>query len=126
MRRPAGSLIAIALFSLAIAAQIQTSTVEGIVVKQGGTDPVQGAVVTFTPVSGTAKTATSGEDGRFVIANLPPGRYQITSTRTGFVKARRGSGPANLTLVQGQHLTGVRIQLTPMAVITGRVLDENG
>lgn len=126
MRRSAASLIATALFSLVIAAQNQTATVEGIVMKQASTDPVQGAAVTFTPVSGTAKTATSGEDGKFVIANLTPGRYQITSTRTGFVKARRGSGPANLTLVQGQHLTGVRIQLTPTAVITGRVLDENG
>jgi len=95
-------------------------------VKQGSTDPVQGAVVTLTPLSGTPKTATSGEDGKFVAANLTPGRYQITSTRTGFVKARRGSGPANLTLVPGQRLTDVRIQLIPTAVITGRVLDENG
>jgi hypothetical protein len=126
MRRPAGALLAIVLFSFVVPAQTETATVEGIVVKQGSTDPVQGAVVTFTPLSGTPKTATSGEDGKFIAANLTPGRYQIASTRTGFVKALRGSGPANLTLAPGQRLTDVRIQLTPTAVITGRVLDENG
>jgi hypothetical protein len=126
MRRLAGALVALALLSLVVPAQTETATVEGIVVKQGSMDPVQGAVVTFTPLSGTPKTATSGEDGKFVAANLTPGRYQITSTRTGFVKARRGSGPANLTLAPGQRLADVRIQLTPTAVITGRVLDETG
>jgi hypothetical protein len=117
----------LALFlTLSFLAQAETATVEGVVVKQGTSDPVQGAVVTFTPVTGSGRTATSGEDGKFTIANLPAGRYSLTSTRTGFVKARRAGGPANLTLAAGQRLADVRIQLTPTAVITGRVLDENG
>jgi hypothetical protein len=43
------------------------------------------ATVTVTDITtGTERTATANETGRYVLANLPPGTYNLTVSKTGF------------------------------------------
>src|SRR5260221_2861256 len=64
--------------------QITTGVIQGTV-----TDP-SGAVVPGAEVSiknldtNFTKTLATDNDGRFVAALMPPGRYKITVTKTGF------------------------------------------
>jgi len=101
------------------------ASIEGVVVKAGSTDPLQGVTVTATPENGSVKKSTSDADGKFAIRDLAAGRYVISITRTGYSKPRRGAGPANVSLVAEQSMAGVKLQMAATAVITGRVLDEN-
>jgi hypothetical protein len=109
-------------------AQQQTpapALIEGVVLKSGSTDPLQGVTITATSDSGAAKKATSDADGNFSIRDLAAGRYVLSISRTGFAKPKRGAGPVNITLIAGQSVTGVKLQMAATAVITGKVLDEN-
>lgn len=61
----------------------------------GGTvaDPanaaVAGATVTLTDTStGAARTSVTNESGRFFLANVLPGTYDVTITKTGFRVAK--------------------------------------
>ena len=82
---------------------------------------------------GPARSYSAGSDagGRFTIANVAPGKYRITATRTGFVDAEYGSrDPQRPGTVQSldarQQLTGIVFRMTPHGVITGRIVDQDG
>lgn len=73
--------------------------------------------------------AVSGGDGRFSVAGIPPGTYLLVAERTGFVHMVTASGVIPLptvTLRAGDHVTDFRLEMTPRAVILGRVVDEFG
>jgi protocatechuate 3,4-dioxygenase beta subunit len=79
----------------------------------------------------TSQTAITNDAGEFTFAALPAGRYLITATRPGFIPmsfgAKRAEGPGSaISLVDGQHVSGVRLALLRGAVITGTVRDERG
>jgi protocatechuate 3,4-dioxygenase beta subunit len=101
------------------------ASIEGHVLKSGSTDPLQGVTVTATPETGAAKKSTSDAEGNFAIRDLAAGRYMLSIAKTGYAKPRRGAGPANISVIAGQSITGVKLQMAATAVITGRVLDEN-
>ena len=74
---------------------------------------------------------SSDEAGKFVFEDVAPGRYMLTSEKTGFVTQRYGarsdSSPGTpLVLEAGNELKDVAIQMTPQAVIAGRVTDQDG
>jgi len=74
---------------------------------------------------------TSDEAGKFVFENVAPGRYTLVSEKTGFVTQRYGarsdtSPGTPLVLEAGNELKDVAIQMTPQAVIAGRVTDQDG
>jgi len=74
---------------------------------------------------------TSDDAGKFVFEDVAPCRYMMTSEKTGFVTQRYGahsdSSPgAPLALEAGNELKDVVIQMTPQAVIAGRVTDQDG
>lgn len=74
---------------------------------------------------------SSDEAGKFVFEDVAPGRYLLTSEKTGFVTQRYGarsdSSPGTpLVLEAGNELKDVAIQMTPQAVIAGRVTDQDG
>lgn len=76
-------------------------------------------------------SATTDENGRYRLADVPPGRYQLMGTRTGFVRqnwsAQNAFSPgAVLPLGPGQEMKQIDLKLQPHAVITGRVTDEDG
>ena len=74
---------------------------------------------------------SSDEAGKFAFENVAPGRYTLTSEKTGFVTQRYGarsdtSPGTPLVLEVGNELKDVAIQMTPQAVIAGRVTDQDG
>ena len=97
-----GALV-LALFSLAAAAAAQTTNgvISGIVSDaQGGVLP--GVTVTGRNIeTGITRTVVTESDGRYRLAALPPGRYEIRAELQGF-------GAANvpeMTLLTGTELT---------------------
>src|SRR5450755_3682086 len=65
-----------------------TGTVSGIVTDPSGAVLVD-ALVTLTDVgTGDSRTANTNDTGRFFIANVSPGKYDISITKKGFAAAK--------------------------------------
>jgi hypothetical protein len=76
-------------------------------------------------------TAETDEAGRFAFHGLNPGRYALTADRAGYAKqtyGARGSSTSGtpLVLVAGQQMKDIFFKMAPAALISGRVLDEEG
>ncbi len=76
-------------------------------------------------------SSTSDAEGNFRVENVEPGDYSLSGSRNGFLESQYGAkkpmGPGTtLTLRPGQQMTDVALALTPQAVITGKVVDEDG
>jgi hypothetical protein len=65
--------------------------------------------------------ATSDNFGEFSFKDLAPGQYQVAAFSSGY-----NPSPSVLTLGAGQHITGLRIELAPLAELSGKVTDEDG
>ena len=77
------------------------------------------------------KAVETDEQGRFSFAGLAPGKYRLSADRQGFLRqsygARKYSGGGTPVMVaDGQSVKGIVFSLSPQAVITGKVLDEDG
>lgn len=75
--------------------------------------------------------ATTDASGTFAFDNVPPGTYNLSVQRNGYVRHEYGSRPgsrgsAGITVSDGQQLSGVSVKMVPHGVIAGRVLDEDG
>jgi hypothetical protein len=78
-----------------------TGSVAGLVSDASG-GAVVGAVVTLTDkATNTPRTTSSNDAGRYLLANVPPGDYEITVNKTGF----RLSKISNVTVTVGSPLT---------------------
>jgi protocatechuate 3,4-dioxygenase beta subunit len=71
----------------------------------------------------TGTDTYSEKDGNFVFDSVPPGRYRIHAQKTGFDRATYNTA---LTLAAGQTLSGIRLQMNPLAGLSGSVMDEDG
>ena len=76
---------------------------------------VNGATVTFTPITGTAQTTTTstvnGVAGSFTSPGLIAGTYTVTATATVGTQNLVGSTASPIVLMTGQPVTGVTIVL---------------
>src|SRR5229473_2250614 len=92
-------VLALCLAGFATGAMAQSSTtgsIEGIVIDQNSA-AVRGATVTVTsPNLISPQTATTNDNGRYSILNLPPGPYKISVEATGFAKYEQDNVPVNL------------------------------
>jgi hypothetical protein len=105
-------------------------SVAGVILSTSG-DPVRKARVILRAHDETAFSYTSDSDasGRFVIQDVLPGVYSISVDRPGFMSEQDGApgAPAPSFKVEtGQSMNDLKIKLIPLAVITGRVLDDDG
>src|SRR5579872_3822238 len=71
------------------------------------------------------------DSGVYDITELPPGRYMVSVTKTGFVTLSYGQrrplqAGTPLQLADGQQLKGVDFKVPRGSVIAGRLLDEDG
>jgi protocatechuate 3,4-dioxygenase beta subunit len=128
------------IFSLALALYAQSggqTSVSGQVLNAATGEPVRKAAVILsgTSQSGTSRpsrfSTTTDAAGRFTMTNLDAGTYHLSAEHAGFVSGEYGAHApgwpgAALTLAAGQTMQDVAIRLTPQAVISGRVLDEDG
>src|SRR5688572_21074197 len=103
------SLFVLCVSFTAFAQTSSTGTIEGNVVDQNGA-AVPGAIVTVKgPNLITPQTATSDESGRYRIANLPPGRYEVAiAAAGGFAEFTRSDVQVNLS-----STSEVNISLVP-------------
>ena len=69
--------------------------------------------------------ALTNAEGKFAIANIPAGNYNIMMDRVGYIDL---NGPAArvLKLNAGEKKDTIKLKLTPTGTITGRVLDGDG
>ncbi len=118
---------------LAAAQQQERCTVEGQAVKAGTGEPVRKALIVLrkTDARDSSHSASTGEDGRFIIPNVEPGRYRLSAERNGYLRANYGERRPNesgtaLTLNPGERRGNIVFNLIPFAVISGRVVDEDG
>lgn len=74
------------------------------------------------------RTVVTGPDGTFLFENVAEGPYRIYVRREGMVAGRPAPGlsPQQIRVSTGTPVTGLRYSLTPQAVISGRVLDDEG
>jgi hypothetical protein len=106
---------------------------EGRTVNARTGEPVPRVTLTLAGAGqgGASLSTRSGNDGAFLIENVPPGSYRLIAERVGFLRQGYGSrtpggAGAPLNLSEAQHLRDLEFRLTPQGVILGVVLDEEG
>jgi hypothetical protein len=72
--------------------------------------------------------AMTNSEGKFSITKMPPGHYMIMMDRIGFVVPLNTAGNrlSDITLGPGDKKDTLKLTLTPVGAITGRVLDADG
>lgn len=112
----------------------KTASIEGIVVNELTRAPIRRAEVSLilrkrgAQMGPGRSSAITDEEGKFRAGDLEEGAYIVMIRRNGFVPlmgAAAGS-PTTVELTAGQQLKGLRYMLKPQAVISGRVLDDEG
>jgi hypothetical protein len=69
--------------------------------------------------------ALTNAEGKFRIAGIPAGSYQVTLDRVGYVASSEATrGP--VTLTPGEKKDNLNVKLVPVGAISGRVLDADG
>jgi len=110
------------------------SRIEGVVVAASNGRPLDGVGLRLRVYGavGTEKqyASTSGSDGRFVITDIPKGRYVLAASRSGYInqeygQARPDRPGAILDLTTAQTVRDVTIRMSAGGVISGRVTDQN-
>ncbi|MFN2317270.1 MAG: carboxypeptidase-like regulatory domain-containing protein [Gemmatimonadales bacterium] len=105
--RPA--FLALLPFHLALTAPLSAQTVMiGIVRDDSTARPLAGVEVLLT---GTSHRITTGEDGRYRLAGLPDGRFQVIFRAVGYLPSR-----VEVLLVNGES-TRVNQSLVPSTVV---------
>jgi hypothetical protein len=104
--------------------------VSGMVITTGG-EPIRKARVILRAKEETAfsYTADSDANGRFKIQDVVPGQYSVFAQREGYMPedgGAFGAPPPSLKIEAGQSVTDLKVKLIPPAIVTGRVLDDDG
>ena len=156
------AMLLVMVSSLTAVPQAGTGSIEGIVVRLGNGEPIAGVNVEVRRVEGTAAAplgppvfpqgffspgavvvasapnpadifrARTGEDGRFVFANLKPGKYRLLAAhpRGTYYPAEYGQrhprGPGYDFALDGAQPMRLRLEMAAMASVSGRVLGADG
>jgi Protein of unknown function (DUF1416) len=130
MRSP--TLILLPLICQCLSAQ--QASFGGVAINAVTRKPLDGVNITIYvpgPAGSPTQTygATSGKDGRFSIPHVNPGGYGLLVRRNGFVYLQDENKEAShrgVTLKAGDAVTDHTVEMTPEAVISGRVVDDYG
>ena len=79
--------------------------------------------------TGITYPAVTDDTGDFVIKSVEPGSYILEAEHQGFIDSQYGDANGRATqlrLTPGEILSGINVRLTPQAVISGSVVDEDG
>lgn len=111
----------------------EACTVEGMVLKSADGMPLKKARVILRRAEGRAAPVqgTTDAEGRFILRDVPPGRYRLFVERNGYARQEYGQRSANrpgsvITLQPRQQMRDVLFRMIPAAAIEGRVFDEDG
>ena len=114
--------------------QTEKATLTGIVTRIGTGDPLTKAEIRLTPrTRGQDQrriTTTTDSGGRFVLAEVVPGKYRLLVTRNGYVRQeyqakRPGGRGKDLELAAGEDKE-LLILMSPAPTLSGRVFDMDG
>ena len=108
-----------------------TAAIRGRVFAADSSKPLRRARIQIgsPALGGDGRTTSTDADGRYEIKDLPAGRYNITVTRSGYLRLSYGQRHPfeqgkPFDLANGQRADNVDFTLPKMSLITGRVLDE--
>jgi len=116
--------ILLAMIALTLAAQ-EKCVVEGMVANAATGEPLRRVNVTVrrSDGQGTPHVGMTDAQGKYVFDDLEPATYLLLAERNGFAPQRYNT---TLKLQRGQKASGLLLLMTPHAVITGRITDEDG
>ncbi|WP_321475091.1 carboxypeptidase-like regulatory domain-containing protein [uncultured Paludibaculum sp.] len=128
------SLIALAMLMQAPAAQeVKPATLEGTVTHAASHTAIRKAKVTLALIGGEqTQTAETGEDGKYTLKDVKPGRYRLSAEKAGYQATAYGAkhpGEAlgqTLRIDAGAALAGLDIAVAKQGVIAGKITDNDG
>jgi protocatechuate 3,4-dioxygenase beta subunit len=109
-----------------------TSIIRGQIVTADNGAPIRRAQVRINASDAReSRVATTDQQGRFEIKELPAGRYTMTASKGGFVSLQYGQRRPSesgtpIELGEGQTLEKIAIALPRGSVLGGRITDEFG
>jgi len=110
----------------------KSAVLSGAVIKEPGDQPLKKVLLHLVAEDqreGGNYTTETDAEGRFRFEDVQPGRYRLLLEKTGFhsinVRGYQTDGPI-LTVQRGQEINDLLFQMLQAAVITGRVVDEDG
>ena len=118
------------LLAIAAAAQDQTGRVQGVVLDAVTHQPVKKATVSIEFMGATPgqtmvpRAVITDAGGTFEFHGLPAGRYQLTVMHQSYPQERFGR--VRVQVSASEPVARVTVELVPGAVVTGRVVDEDG
>jgi hypothetical protein len=117
--------------TLVAGVRAQQASFEGAAVNALTKEPLSGVHVRLLNVAMTGVTsaygAMSDRAGHFSIATLRPGMYILSCELPGYLHAQsKDSVIPTITFRAGQQLKDFKVLMTPRAILSGRVLDDNG
>jgi hypothetical protein len=112
---------------------VKPGSIDGTVTNSVTGEPVKkaaiglGAPYLHANTDGDYGTITDAA-GHFHFENVQPGTYVIRAERDGFwdIRNNRPGLFSTIVLKEDQHVQDIAIQLMPLAVISGHVLDDDG
>jgi len=114
------------------AVEVKKASIEGTVMDAVSGAPLKEAsVMAVPPPPGSGTGATTDEKGHYLIRELEPAVYTVMVAHPRYVMQVYGSGgrPGGgipLAVNAGQAIKGIDFKLQPNAVISGKVVDEEG
>ena len=111
-----------------------SGSIHGEVVDAGTGAPVARVRIDMGSVGGGAQSfkTTTGADGRFVLEDVPAGKYRWWVQKSGYLRAQGGgrttlrNRPTNVIVVQAKQSLRLRVPLVPASVLLGRVHGPDG
>lgn len=113
----------------------RVATVEDGAIGGRVVDVVSGRAVAGASVTAVRNGAVAGDvadsAGRYEVAGLVPGSYQVYVDASGYVPAQYGArhftdGGTTVQVGRGQTVTGVDVDLQPAGGVSGRIVDQSG
>lgn len=111
----------------------QPCSIAGVVVKSGTSEPLKKAGISLQKANdpNSGYSTQTDASGHFAIQNVEPGNYRLQVQHTGYVSQFYGESSSGrrggvLALNPGRNLQNLLFRMVPWAVISGRIMDEDG
>jgi hypothetical protein len=108
-----------------------TFRIAGTIVNAMNGAPLERARVSLTDVTNPSRrlALVTTEDGRFEFSSVPAGKFSLQGAKRGFLASTYDQhGPLSTAIVTGAGVDTEKLllRLTPLAALSGKVVDETG